>query len=222
MCIFRPTSSAASACLLTPRGCAKLRGVPIWTFMRHAQSVANAEGWYAGISDARLTPLGERQAFEARPAVAGMRFDRVFCSDLQRAHRTAQVVLGDRPLPIVSTPALRERSCGSWEACKVDDIEADARMDVLVRFDGCPPGGESLRDVATRAIRWLAEVDGVVDTLVVAHGALMRAVIGVLDGTPEHRIGSWRPVNCELVSREVPPGRWAELLDRIARPRSST
>jgi broad specificity phosphatase PhoE len=189
--------------------------MPIWTFMRHGQSVANAEGWYAGTCDARLTGIGERQAIAARVAVAKTPFDRVFSSDLQRARRTAELVIAGRELAIVQTPALRERSCGAWETCAVTEIEADGRADVLLSFRDRPPGGESLRDVAVRALGWLAEVDDDIDTLVVAHGALMRSLIGVLDGTPEHVIGAFRPHNCEIVRREVPVGHWATLLERL-------
>jgi broad specificity phosphatase PhoE len=183
--------------------------------MRHAQSVANAEGWYAGTCDTCLTPHGERQALAARAQLAELPLDRVFSSDLQRARRTAELVIADRGLAVTPTMALRERSCGDWESCTVAEIEADGRIDVLLSFRDRPPGGESLRDVAVRALRWLAEVDTSADTLVVAHGALIRSVIGVLDGTAEDRIGTFRPTNCEIVSRQVPVGRWAQLLDRL-------
>ena len=183
--------------------------------MRHAQSVANAEGWYAGTCDAHLTALGERQAVTARAQVAELSFVRVFCSDLQRARRTAELVVDRHGLPIVSTPALRERSCGEWESCAITEIEGDGRAEVLLSFRERPPGGESLHDVARRALRWLAEVDGPADTLVVAHGALIRSVIGVLDGTPESAIGLYRPKNCEIVRRDLPIGHWSRLLQSL-------
>jgi broad specificity phosphatase PhoE len=189
--------------------------MPIWSFMRHAQSVANAEGWYAGMHDAALTERGERQAIEARTELATTPFGRVFSSDLQRARRTADLVLAGRDLTIVQTPALRERSCGAWECRDIAAIEAQGAAEVLLSFRRRPPGGESLHDVALRALRWLCEVDGPADTLVVAHGALIRSVIGVLDGLPEDRIGAFRPRNCELVRREVPVGHWATLLARL-------
>jgi alpha-ribazole phosphatase len=202
--------------LLADRCWATLRlSVPVWSFMRHAQSVANAEGWYAGTFDAALTELGERQAMAARAEVAKTPFVRAFSSDLQRARRTAELVLAGRDLSLVQSPSLRERCCGAWECRAVGDIESNGLEEVLLTFRQRPPGGESLRDVAERALRWLAEVDDSADTLVVAHGALIRSVIGVLDGTPEHRIGTFRPGNCEIVRRQVPVGHWATLLERL-------
>ena len=55
-------------------------------------------------------------------------------------------------------------------------------------------------------------------TLVVAHGALIRAVIGALDETPADQIGQWRPDNCEVVVRELAAGAWADVLRRIGSP----
>lgn len=191
--------------------------MPVWSFMRHAQSVANAEGWYAGTRDVTLTELGERQARAAGRELARTPFERVFSSDLMRAYRTAELALASRDVPVVQSQALRERSCGAWEACAVAEIENDGRIDVLLSFRARPPGGESLHDVAVRALRWLATVDTSSDTLVVAHGALIRSVIGVLDRTPEHHIGDFRPRNCEIIRRDVPVGHWAELLEGLAR-----
>ena len=78
-----------------------------------------------------------------------------------------------------------------------------------------PPGGETLLDVATRAASWLATVDEDTDTLIVAHGALMRALLGALDGVPRDVIGDWRPTNCEVVQRHLTVGAWSALRDRL-------
>ena len=37
-----------------------------WHFVRHGQSVANAEGWVAGHVDTPLTELGKHQARQLR------------------------------------------------------------------------------------------------------------------------------------------------------------
>ena len=63
--------------------------------------------------------------------------------------------------------------------------------------------------------RALPQLVGPGDTLLVAHGALMRAVIGVLDRVPFEAIGAWKPGNCEAVVRELELGDIAEALARI-------
>ena len=192
-----------------------------WTFVRHGQSVANAEGWLAGQIDTELTPLGRAQAEQTRAALADVVLDRAFSSDLVRAHETAQIILADHDgVPLRTTAALRERECGQWRRRRIDDLQPGPEYDRALRgWHSRPPGGESLHEVAHRAITWLGSVDthdG--PTLVVAHGALIRAVIGALDGLPYDEIGQWRPRNCEVVDRDLDPGAWDDVLRRIGPP----
>lgn len=129
-------------------------------------------------------------------------------SDLVRATETARIALGDDAAARMLLDArLRERSCGTWDRRDIPEIERTGEMALLHSFDGRPPAGESLRDVAIRALEALAAIDDGTETVVVCHGALMRAVIGAIDGTPHERIGLWKPGNCEVVVRELPLGR---------------
>jgi broad specificity phosphatase PhoE len=155
-----------------------------WTFVRHGESVANFEGWFAGQRDAPLTPRGEAQAIAARRGLEGISLQRAFASDLQRAWRTAELLLHGRDVRLEATAALRERCCGEWEQRPIEDIAACGDMNV---FD-----------------------DGT-DTLIVAHGALLRATIGLADGMDRDAIGLWRPENCEVIVRSYPQGHFASL-----------
>ena len=185
-----------------------------WSFIRHGQSIANAERWLAGRRDPALTALGEQQAMQARQGVQAAAFTRAFSSDLQRARRTAEIVLDGSEVPLQVTPALRERSCGDWEGHTfLPPSSPPEGGDLLTTWNRRPPGGESLRDVSIRAIEWLADIDDGSDTLIVAHGALMRSVLGVFDGLPWDRIPHFRPANCELYTREAARGHWRSLLD---------
>lgn len=190
--------------------------MPLWTFVRHGESEANRDRWFAGHTDAHLTETGAEQARAARDAVAAVSKARAFSSDLQRARRTAEILLGDPPaVPLHSVPELRERSCGDWEGKPWTELVDLDGLTVLETWSGRPPAGESLRDVAARALAYLASVDDGQDTLVVVHGALIRSVVGVLDGTPPAEIGRWKPANCEVVSRELPTGRMADALKTL-------
>jgi broad specificity phosphatase PhoE len=183
-------------------------------FVRHGESDANREAWLAGHGDAPLTERGRGQALALREQLAHRRFDRVLCSDLSRSRHTAEIVVEGRGLSLVVSPLLRERSCGSWERRTIADLEQSGDMDLLQQFDGRPPRGESLRDVAKRVLVALPDLLGPGDTLLVVHGALMRATIGVLDRVPFDRICAWKPTNCELATRELELG---DLRDALAR-----
>lgn len=189
--------------------------MPAWTFIRHGQSVANAEGWFAGQKDAPLTALGREQAEVARRAVENTDFDRALCSDLSRAHDTARHVLQGRDVPLEVTATLRERTCGTWEGRVIAELEAEGVMPSFAGWETRPGDGESLRDVALRVCRLFSTMPEVDSTLVVSHGALMRAVIGRVDDTPADDIGAWRPKNCEVVVRDVSQARWRALAEAL-------
>jgi broad specificity phosphatase PhoE len=198
--------------------------MPTWTFVRHGQSVANREGWLAGHYDAPLTEQGEAEAIAARDVLVEPLPERAFCSDLGRAERTARLLLEGQTIPLVVTPRLRERDCGAWERRTLEEIatypNGRARMGSWV---GKPPSGESLYEVALRAVGWLATVDDETGhTLVIAHGALMRAVIAVFDHLPREQIDLGRPGNCEAFRRDAPVGTWKELLDELRREAALT
>ncbi len=175
-----------------------------WIFIRHGESVANAEGWLAGHRDAPLTARGEQQARAIRAAVAEAGPVRAFSSDLSRARRTAEIILEDLDVTLIVAQALRERGLGSWEGANKASLRESGELNIAMSFPGRPPGGESLRDVAERAMAFLAsvgEIDG--PTLVVAHGGLLRSVLGILDGLPESEIGTWDIKNTEMLVREL-------------------
>ena len=198
--------------------------MPIWTFVRHGQSVANREGWLAGHYDAPLTEQGEAEAIAARRVLVEPLPERAFSSDLVRAERTARLLLEGRAIPLVITPRLRERDCGAWERHTLQQIETHPNgLQRMGSWVGKPPSGESLLDVAVRAVGWLATIDDATShTLVVSHGALMRAVLAALDRSPREQIDMGRHGNCEAFCRDVPVGTWKQLFDELQREAALT
>jgi 2,3-bisphosphoglycerate-dependent phosphoglycerate mutase len=88
--------------------------------LRHAESVSNAEGRFAGWSDVRLTPAGTAEARAAAAAIeaSGVTFDICYTSLLYRAIRTLSIVLEDLDLawiPVVKTWRLNERHFGALQ-----------------------------------------------------------------------------------------------------------
>ena len=179
-----------------------------WVFVRHGESVANAEDWLAGHVDTPLTERGLRQAAAVGERLAGRRFARGVCSDLRRARHTARSI----GVAVTHHPELRERHIGDWAHRPRRQMREVGDLALLMTWEGRPPGGESQADIAARVLPWLAALPPVEgDTLVVAHGGLIRVVLGLLDGLPRHAIGRNRIANCVPHEREVPQGRFREL-----------
>lgn len=194
-----------------------------WIFLRHGESVANAEGFLSGHRDVPLTSLGEAQARAAGAALSSEALHAVLVSDLRRARQTADLALGDwaqrrgeaPPAPRFSA-ALRERHLGSWEGAIIAELRRDGRAAVLTSWDERPPGGESLCDLALRSLPLLVQAERAGTTLLVAHGGLIRVLVGLLDGVPTAVLGREKIANAAPLAREVPPGTWATLLSGLS------
>lgn len=73
----------------------------------------------------------------------------------------------------------------------------------------------ALAEVAARALVFLAGLPLAPTTLVVAHGGLLRSILGLVDGLPADDIGTHKLANATPVWRTLPAGRWADLLDGL-------
>ncbi|QEC53756.1 alpha-ribazole phosphatase/probable phosphoglycerate mutase [Anseongella ginsenosidimutans] len=82
--------------------------------LRHGQTGWNADGnKYCGRTDIPLTPLGIEQAGRARALLEGIEFEKVYASPLERAHHTATIAGGGKP--VETDERLIEVDFGSWE-----------------------------------------------------------------------------------------------------------
>ena len=123
-------------------------------FETHATSLDNEAGLASGWFDVDLSATGEDQA---RMLGVRRRHDdlaAVFCSDLARATRTAEIAFSDRPLPIVRDARLRECNYGTLTRRPTTEIDQRRGVHVATPF----PDGESYQQVVARVAAWLTEV----------------------------------------------------------------
>jgi broad specificity phosphatase PhoE len=150
--------------------------VTLLALVRHGQTDWNAEKRIQGRTDIPLNDIGRAQALLAADALRDGGFTRIVASPLRRASETAEIIATALGLDEPRTYAgLVERDYGVGEGTLVSDFHA--------RFGGGPvPGGETVADLADRAFRALGEVaaDAAGEpTIVVAHGGVIRALIGL-------------------------------------------
>jgi probable phosphoglycerate mutase len=134
--------------------------------VRHAESAANAAQMFGSQSDSPLTERGRRQAARLAQALAHLRIDAVYSSDLSRARDTVAPIAAPRSLSVIERDALRERSVGALTGLSFADARArhPEAWEILTTRDphGRPPGGESLVDLQAR-------VGAVLDELTATH-----------------------------------------------------
>lgn len=171
--------------------------------LRHGQSQWNLENRFTGFHDIDLSDLGREEARQAglRLKAAGIQFDQVFTSTLQRAGHTAEIALtnagqADLLNTMIRHDDLRERDYGDLTGLNKDETRAkfgDEQVHIWRRsYDVNPPGGESLKDVVENRVRpyYNANIKPLVDSgknvLIAAHGNSLRGILIVLGAeTPD-------------------------------------
>jgi broad specificity phosphatase PhoE len=85
------------------------------TLLRHAQSLGNIQSVHQGQSEFPLSEVGRHQslALAERWEAEGRRFDRVFCSPLERACETCEIINAVLGAPVEKDRAWAERDLGA-------------------------------------------------------------------------------------------------------------
>jgi 2,3-bisphosphoglycerate-dependent phosphoglycerate mutase len=178
--------------------------------VRHGQSEWNLKNLFTGWRDVGLTEKGVAEAHNAgqKLKTEGLHFDVAFTSELVRAQRTLDIVLGEMgqtDITVIKDQALNERDYGDLSGLNKDDARKKwGEQQVLIwrrSYDVAPPGGESLKDTAARVLPYyiqdiLPRVLRGEKVIVAAHGNSLRALIMVLE----------RLSPKEIVSREIATG----------------
>ena len=136
--------------------------------------------------DAPLNPTGEAQAKAAAEKLKQVKFATAFSSDLARAKRTAEIIMLEHQLAVVTKKILRERGLGELEG-KSEKIFYSQLKDLMEQFEvlsdrekfkfNFPFGIEKLDLAVSRLITFLREISIAYRgkaVLVVSHGALIR------------------------------------------------
>jgi 2,3-bisphosphoglycerate-dependent phosphoglycerate mutase len=161
--------------------------------LRHGESQWNLENRFTGWVDVPLSPRGVQEAKNAGNKLRGFKFDRAFTSVLVRANDTLRLALetvGQTTIPVEKDKALNERMYGDLQGLnKAETAQkyGDAQVKIWRRsYDVRPPGGESLKDTAERALPYYEEkikpylLKG--ETIIIAaHGNSLRALVMQLD-----------------------------------------
>ncbi len=177
--------------------------------LRHGQSEWNEQGKWQGQADPPLTALGTRQAARAAEAMvdAGLTFDRVLASDLERARRTAQIIAtrldaGD----VLVDRDLRERNAGVWEG--LTRAQINERWPGQIEARQWPEGFESERSVAARLLPALSRhLTNHPRALLVAHAGVLKtleALAGLSDERIPNLAGRWFTVSADDNQRNTP------------------
>jgi probable phosphoglycerate mutase len=169
-----------------------LRPVAFW-FLRHGETDWNAQNLSQGNVDIPLNDTGLAQARSAALLLRNRGIRNVISSPLSRAKVTADIAAAELGLPVQVDEGLREVAFGVQEGKPMSEW-FQPWVDGLLT----PEGAESFPTLTRRAV---AAVNRCIErppvVLVVAHGALFRALRGSMGHEPNVRTRNAVPVWCE-------------------------
>ena len=178
--------------------------------VRHGQSLANAERYYAGQGDAPLTELGRQQAMGIRDVLKGISFDRVYSSDLSRAIDTQKLALPGAK-DVIRTPLIREIHVGELQNSPIAEANQRAKeKGVVLRGDGYAAfGGESVSMMQERVREFLhmLEEDPCDCVAVFAHNGVLTVTLQIVLGVEIDRAAVFSQ-NCAIHVFEFVDGKW--------------
>lgn len=184
------------------------RILPPIIFIRHGETDWNQQGLIQGSIDTDLNAKGRAQAEAVALALLPKRgelaqFDFIV-SPQRRAQETMAAinVWQERQAELIRTePLVRELGFGVWEAKPFWELKASPiyPADPEERFYWRPEGGESYEDGVARIAILLNTLER--PTLIVAHGAIGRCLMGVIGKKSQG----------EIVNMRTPQGYYCRL-----------
>lgn len=131
-------------------------------FSPHSHSTDNASRRASGHADVPLSSYGEQVAEQLGKYYEQKPLDAVFCSDLQRAHKTGQIAFSDLDIPIIPDSRLREFDYGKLTQCPTEELALETRINDPF------PDGESISMAVQRVGDFLQEVVQAYDSKTIA------------------------------------------------------
>jgi len=184
--------------------------------LRHGQSQWNLENKFTGWKNVPLTEKGEMEAKKAGKLIKKnkIRIDFIFSSVLERANKTAEIVIkeanlqnliNNNKLIMTKHEDLNERDYGDLVGLNKEETAnkfGKEQVHIWRRsYDTPPPNGESLKDVVERVSPYFKKnikplLDQNNNILIAAHGNSLRAMM--------IELGMYKPE--EISSIELPTG----------------
>jgi broad specificity phosphatase PhoE len=182
---------------------------PIY-FIRHGETDWNREGRIQGQIDIALNDTGHQQAIAIsrglKRFLRNTKIDLFVASPLTRTRQTMGYLLSEFDLAASraeTEPAMLELAFGIWEGHFFKDLKTNPQYPKSLeeRFRWRPPDGESYEEGLERVKQWIGRIGG--PTVIVAHGAIGRCLIGLVSGLPP----------AAIVKAPTPQGHFCRLRD---------
>jgi broad specificity phosphatase PhoE len=161
-----------------------------FVFLRHGESIGNAQARWQGQSDYALTDRGRAQAraLAERWKSEKQKFDLIIASPLSRAKETAEIIAAAIDAKMELDPILLERHIGEMEGLTAEEVRKKPQPPYITPYDAI--GGEGEGDWAL-FLRAGQALHGLLrrpagSYLIVSHGGLLNQLMNAVIGIAPH------------------------------------
>ncbi|WP_150272226.1 histidine phosphatase family protein [Paenibacillus tepidiphilus] len=156
---------------------------------RHGQTEWNVQQRMQGHMDSPLTELGVRQAEWLGRAMRDKSIDAVYSSSSLRAVRTAEIIRGERAVPVVPCDEFKELGLGTWEGGVTAELEAGSPEQYQYFWKDpalfAVEGSETFAGAQQRALAKLMDIvrrhEGQT-VLIVTHTVIIKVLMAYFEG----------------------------------------
>jgi probable phosphoglycerate mutase len=151
-----------------------------------------------GRKDSRLTSKGVDSAIALGKRLHTVELNCIYASSSGRTMHTAQLIRGDREIPVIPTDELMEINLGDWEGKTADEIsKLDSAMQKA--FWESPQlyqsrTGESfyqVRDRAEAILKKIVDENASGNVLIVSHAVVVKTILSIYKDIPVEQV--WEP-----------------------------
>ncbi len=164
-------------------------------FEAHGTTFDNEDHISSGHYDVELSPLGIKQSKEMGGRYIEDNFDSIFCSDLQRSYKSAEIAFGDK-FKIIRDARLRECDYGDFTRKASSEVDEQKLKRIEIPF----PNGESYTQTTERMKSFLCDLLKNCDgkrVMIIGHRATQYGLENLINNRPLEEIISapfkWQP-----------------------------
>jgi len=161
-----------------------------FVFLRHGESVGNAQARWQGQSDYPLTDKGRAQAraLAERWKSDGVKFDLAISSPLVRARETAEIIASALNVKLELDPIWLERDIGEMEGLTAEEVRQKPQPPYTTPYDPIGGGGEGDWELFLRSGQALHDLlrKPAGSYLIVSHGGLLNQLMHAIVGIAPH------------------------------------
>lgn len=178
--------------------------------VRHGETDWNRAHRMQGWSDIPLNERGSEQAAFAARALASVPLDVIYTSPLKRAEKTAEIIRGERKIPLFAEKGFIEINLGKWDGHTPDEMDVlyPGQYDIWRSTPGDVhiDGGETFAKVQERAWKaFLSMVDKEKGKhiLLVSHMGCLSTILFKIAGYPLNDLWKHPIGNCALCRVDI-------------------